>query len=182
MALEIEAKVRVDALAPVRDALLAAGARRVGKVRETNTYLAVIDLDAALRVRREVDEDGRVRSRVTYKGPRRAGAYKTREEIEYDVSDAAAAIDAFARVGHAATLVFEKDRETFTLGDCEVVLDDLPRLGTFVEVEGPTEAAVRDVLARIGLGDAPTLDEGYAAMLARPSNGAEPADFPPRRP
>ena len=166
MAIEIEAKIRVEGLKPFRDKLLELGAERVGKVRETNTYLTVDDPDVGLRVRREVDAGGHVRSRVTYKGPRQPGAFKRREEIEYDVSDADAAVQAFERIGHTGNLVFEKDRETFNLDDCEVVLDELPQLGRFVEVEGPGEAAVTQVLAKIGLSADDTLVEGYASMFA----------------
>lgn len=166
MPVEIEAKVKVDDLRPVREALLAAGARRISKVRELNTYFACGDPDCGLRTRREVDEQGNVRGRVTFKGPRQQAAYKQREEIEYDASDTDAAGRILERLGHAVALRFEKDRETFELDDCEVVLDELPRLGTFVEVEGPSEASVRGVLGRLNLGGAETLTAGYASMIS----------------
>ncbi len=165
MPLEIEAKVKVEDLRPVREALLAAGAQRVSKVREVNTYFMAADPEVALRTRQEIDEAGTMRSRVTYKGPRQPGRFKRREEIEFDVTDADAAGELLDRLGHQRAMVFEKDRETFILDDCEIVLDELPLLGTFVEVEGPTEEAIHAALTRVGLGDAPTISTGYASMI-----------------
>ena len=163
---EIEAKVRVDDLAAVRSRLLAAGAARVGRVREVNTYYALPDADCGLRTRLETDERGQTRGRVTFKGPRQAGPYKRREEIEFDASDTAAAGLLLERLGHAPSLLFEKRRETFTLDGCEVVLDELPELGTFVEVEGPDDAAVAAVLKRLELDGHKPLHDGYASMIA----------------
>jgi adenylate cyclase class 2 len=45
------------------------------------------------------------------------------------------------RLGLAPRQVYEKYRETFQLGDVEVVLDEMP-YGDFVELEG-SEAAIR---------------------------------------
>ena len=48
------------------------------------------------------------------------------------------AIDAaFAALGYSRVLSFEKRRESWKLGGCNVELDELPHLGTFVEIEGP---------------------------------------------
>ena len=166
MADEIEAKVKVDSLDSVRQRLLDAGAERVGKVLEVNTYYRLADADCGLRTRLETDETGGTRGRVTFKGCRQPGPYKRREEIEFDASDTAAAGLLFERLGHGRALVFEKRRETFALAGCEVVLDELPTLGTFVEVEGETEDAVTAVLKRLGLGGHESLQQGYASMIA----------------
>jgi adenylate cyclase class 2 len=172
MSVEIEAKVRVDDLAAVRRRLEAVGAKRIKKVHEHNMYLRLNDPDCGLRVRHEVDEAGQPRDRVTFKGPRQAGPFKQREEIEFDVSDAAAAAALFDKLGHSQALAFEKDRETFEFDGCEIVLDEITRLGTFVEVEGPDNAAVQKVLDRLDLGSHEVLHNGYASMLAALENEA----------
>ncbi|MEM7807656.1 MAG: class IV adenylate cyclase [Planctomycetota bacterium] len=167
MPLELEAKVRVDDHEPVRTRLVDAGATRVKRVHEVNTYLRLDDPYSGLRVRHETDEAGKARVRVTYKGPRQPGKFKQREEIEYDASEADAAIALFGKLGREPSLVFEKDRETFTLDGCEVVLDHIEQLGHFVEVEGPDEATVIRVLQTLNLDRHESLTEGYASMLAR---------------
>ena len=51
-------------------------------------------------------------------------------------------------------------------GACEAALDELPLLGTFVEIEGPSErdvSAARDALA---LADFPLISSGYISLLA----------------
>jgi len=63
------------------------------------------------------------------------------------------------------TFRYEKRRTTWQVGPCEVTLDEVPHLGWFVEVEGPTEADVRQGLAEIGLADAPTVDRDYVTLL-----------------
>ena len=172
MAVELEAKMKVDDLDAVRACLRDVGAERIGSAIEENAYFDRPDggmkqSDVGLRVRRERDEStGESRFRLTYKGPQGAGDLKQREELESDVSDGDAVQAILDRLGLVRTLRFEKRRETWTLDGCEVVLDVLPRLGSFVEIEGPSESAVMGVRDRLGLASSPLLTVGYAAMLA----------------
>ena len=64
----------------------------------------------------------------------------------------------------------------------KVELDELPRLGRFVEVEGPDEATVMRVRADLGLAGLPLIKAGYIALLmddlrARGEQAAE-VNFP----
>jgi adenylate cyclase class 2 len=62
-------------------------------------------------------------------------------------------------------LSFEKRRETWKLGGCKVELDELPYLGSFVEVEGPADQEVMTVRDRLGLSDRPIVRSSYIALL-----------------
>ena len=104
---------------------------------------------------------------ITFKGPQQEGPYKKREEIELTVTDAAAAEALLAGLGYHRTLSFEKRRESWRLKDCLVELDELPQLGTFVEVEGPTESAVQNVLHTLGMENPPCIKTSYIAMLGK---------------
>lgn len=44
----------------------------------------------------------------------------------------------------------ESRREAWEVGGCEVVLDEWPWLPTYIEIEGPSEHAVRDTAAQLG--------------------------------
>src|SRR4051794_33837642 len=138
MALEIEAKMRVDDFAPVRDALAKAGARRAGEVVEENIFFDTRDhaLRAGgngLRLRRNRDTStGEDRYVITFKGPVAAGELKVREEIEVTVDDRQNAIDLLERLGYQMQLSFEKRRETWKLEGCTVELDELAQIGRFV--------------------------------------------------
>lgn len=170
MALEIEAKVKVDALDSVADALRAAGARFVAERVQHDVHFQ----DAAgllkknrcgLRLRTETS-DGKTVSILTFKGPRQGGAYKKREEIETPLGDAEAMTAILNRLGYYAAVTVSKTRQVWTLDGCEVCLDDVPPLGCFVEVEGPDEQTIRSVLVRLALADRPHISKGYASMMA----------------
>ena len=172
MAVEREAKMQVADHEPVRARLAELGAQRRSRVLESNSFYDTEDrrLLAAgegLRIRRIQPLEGPGQpDRVTFKGPRQPGVLKTREELEIDVSDAAAMEQVFERIGFVRVLRFEKRRETHVLDGCEVVLDELPRLGKFIEIEGPTEAAVMAAREKLGLADAPLLTSSYVAMMS----------------
>ena len=173
MALEIEAKMRVDDFAAVRDALGRAGAHRVGEVVEENIFFDTPDhaLRAGgngLRLRRNRDTStGRDTYVITFKGPVAAGELKVREEIEVTVDARQQAIDLLDRLGYRMQLSFEKHRETWKLGGCKVELDELPQIGRFVEIEGPDEATVNRVRQSLGLGSHPLIKDSYASIVAK---------------
>jgi len=123
---------------------------------------------SALRLREERPTDGAAVQRVTlaYKGPRREGPLKRRLEVETTVGSAEAILAILEAVGLSETFRYEKRRTTWHVGECEVALDELPHLGWFVEVEGPTEEAVLAHLADLGLGGEPLIRRTYIELLA----------------
>jgi len=172
MSVETELKTRVESHEAVRAQLARARAVFVRCVLETNRLFDDDDGrlyrdGCGLRVRsvEALDGDGGAAT-ITFKGPRQSGMYKVREELESAVGDPAAVCALLDRLGYRERIVFEKRRETWRLGDCTVELDTLPRLGCFVEIEGPDEAAVTDVASRIGLGDAGPIMDSYVSMVA----------------
>jgi len=172
MPVEIEMKLKVEHLAPVRDRLRALGARHVGEVMETNTFFdtpdrALLASDCGLRLRHS--RDGATKQEklvVTYKGPRGEGQVKKREEIEVGVDRADAAEEMMERLGYVRQLSFEKRRETWRLDKCTVELDTLPELGSFVEIECPSEADVMRIREKLGLADVPAVTPTYADIVS----------------
>ena len=180
MPVEREAKMQVADHERVRARLAELGAQRRSLVLEVNSFYDTEDrrLLAAgegLRIRRVQTLDGpKQPDRVTFKGKRQPGILKTREELEIEVSDAAAMQQVFERIGFSRVLRFEKRREIHELDGCEVALDELPRLGKFVEIEGPTEAAVMAVREKMGLSEAPLITASYVAMLSHRLDDRDP--------
>jgi adenylate cyclase class 2 len=120
-----------------------------------------------LRLRRTRDAtSGAETFTVTSKGPASAGSLKRRDELEFTVSDADAAARLFVRLGFQPDLSFEKRRETWELDGCHVELDELPRLGKFVEIEGPSEDVILRVRDKLGLTRAQLVRTSYIAMVA----------------
>lgn len=172
MPTEIEAKMRIGEHEPLRVRLRAAGARRVGTVLEVNTFfdttghsLRSRDMGLRLRIARDV-ATGAESFVVTSKGPAARGALKRRDEIEFTVSNPDAAQRLFERLGFQPDLSFEKRRETWELDGCHVELDELPRLGRFVEIEGPSEEVILGVRDKLGLAQVELVRTSYIAMVA----------------
>ena len=171
MPVEIEAKMSVPDLEAMRARLREAGAERAGRALETNTFFdtedrSLLASDQGLRLRRNLDRDTAAEEHViTYKGPRQHGQLKSREEVELSVENSDAAVLLLERLGFARMLSFEKRRESWRLGGCKVELDELPYLGSFVEVEGPGEQPVLAVREQLGLADRPIVKSSYVALL-----------------
>ena len=205
---ETEAKFKLDQPQDWPARLRAAGGVRLARVFEINRLFDTSDDrlkkgDCGLRLREwhtlEAGDDPAAASEpaaqsgttapsrngalLTFKGPRAAGGLKSRAEIETALDDAAAGGQILTRLGVREVLVFEKVRETWRLGPCEVALDHLPRLGWYLEIEGHDADAVSQVRRQLGLADAPLVGETYPALAAmagdRDAAGRVSLLFPP---
>jgi adenylate cyclase class 2 len=172
MPIELECKIRVASHAELREKLRLAEADYVGCVLETNTLFDLSDgslhrTGCGLRIRSTIVLEGRgAGSTLTFKGPRTPGPFKCREEIETGISDAGAAAALLHALGYVERVIFEKRRESWRLDACLIELDELPRLGLFVEIEGPDEAAIREAMTALDLANAESISESYVSMVA----------------
>lgn len=170
MRFEVEQKFRAGGHAEVAAALAALGAEAGATVRQEDAYLAHPARDfarsgEALRIRTSGASNA-----VTYKGPKRPGATKTREEIEVPFADGperlAQTRRLFEALGFRPVFVVRKARTPYRLSyrgrPLEVVLDEVEGLGTFVEVETiadgeadlpPAQSAVTGLATALGLSD-----------------------------
>ena len=170
--MEIEAKMKAPDLAAVRKKLEAAGAQHVGKVLETNSFFdtpqqSLRSADRGLRIRVAVDERGQRRCTVTMKGPAQKGQFKNREEVEFAADDSAAVQRIFENLGYQPTLSFEKRRESWKLDNCKIELDEVPHLGTYVEIEAGSEQAVDRLRHSLALEKLELVKTSYISMIAR---------------
>ena len=124
------------------------GARRKGEEFEVNTLYGGAGLDvgrAVLRLRRI----GK-RGILTYKQRFPAlSDIKHQREDETRVYDPDAMELILEALGFTPALVYEKRRETWTLGKAEIVIDELP-FGLFMEIEGP-EKDIRDIESKLAI-------------------------------
>ncbi len=148
------------------------GARCLGQFLESNTFFDTPERtlkkqDRGVRLRTSTNTaTGAATHIITYKGPRAPGPIKRREEIEFTVDQPDRALALFKGLGYTDTFTFEKRRQAWHLDDCEIELDELPHLGQFVEIEGPTEASILAVRAKLQLDNAPPIAEPYIALLS----------------
>lgn len=171
MPVEIEAKMKVDDLASTRARLQEGGATLLGDFTETNVFfdtedrsLLAADQGLRLRVSAHAQSNSAIIT-MTFKGPRQHGQLKSREEIETTIGDFAQSADLLEHLGYTRILSFEKRRQSWTLAKCKIELDELPFLGSFVEIEGPTDDAILTVRQQLHLADRPLVKASYIAML-----------------
>ena len=113
--------------------------------------------DHLLRLRRAGS-----RSTVTYKGPAVRERYKSREEIEFDVSDASAFELVLNRIGYTPGFRYEKYRTKFAASPGIITIDETP-IGVFLELEGPA-GWIDETALRIGFSPSEYCTSSYAAL------------------
>ncbi len=169
MFVEIEAKLKVDSLEEVERQLNACDAIFVAKKVQIDCYFDTPDAqltktDRCLRLRTDRRDEGERRV-LTFKGPKQVDDFKKREEVNLDVEDAEGTERLLNGLGYRRALAFNKRRERWDLEGCEVALDELPLLGTFVEIEGPDSQRIAAVQKSLGLADAPHVMDSYASLI-----------------
>jgi len=169
MCIEIEAKLKVDSLEEIEHKLIELGARFVGEQLQTDYFFddaksELIKKDKCLRLRRQLV--GKNESCfLTYKGAQEKSNFKKRQEREFEIKDSDSAHKLLLALGYEEVLIVEKRRSLWQLGNCDVALDKLSRLGDFVEIEGPDEETIANVQNILGLTDLPHISKSYASLL-----------------
>ncbi|MFI5386240.1 MAG: class IV adenylate cyclase [Fimbriimonadales bacterium] len=143
MSYEVEVKYRLANVDQLERRLAERGAAGGPAIVQEDTYLSHPSRDfaltnEALRLRRVMQEN-----QITYKGPRRRGPTKTREEIEIGVAPGDDArrdmFRLFEKLGFHTVATIRKTRTPFHLtvegNNIEVVLDQAEGLGDFAEIE-----------------------------------------------
>jgi adenylate cyclase, class 2 len=115
--------------------------------------------DQLLRLRRAGS-----RATVTYKGPATRDRHKSREEIEFEVSDAANFELVVHRLGYTPRFRYEKYRTKFgAQGEPGIVTIDETPIGVFLELEGPA-GWIDQTAARLGFAPSEYCTASYAAL------------------
>lgn len=87
---------------------------------------------------------------MTYKQRDDVSAMHGTKEVEVVVSDFDATIKLFEAAGWPPVTYQESRRETWRLGDAEIVLDEWPWIPPYIEVEAPSEESVRKASEKLG--------------------------------
>lgn len=98
-----------------------------------------------LRVRDEGDK-----VTMTYKQFDRESTVDGAKEIEIIVNDFERTVALLKQAGLPHQSFQESKRETWRLGDCEIVLDEWPWLKPYIEIEGESEQKLREIAENLG--------------------------------
>jgi adenylate cyclase class 2 len=164
---ETEAKFYVQDLNRIKSLLEKLGAQFIQeRVLETNIRF---DLPGAklraegrvLRLRHDTD------ARLTYKSASiQEQGVLSREEIEFVVEDFEKARRFLEALGYQKLVYYEKYRTTYELNKTHIMLDELP-YGDFIEIEGETVEAIRDVGNHLHLNWETAIGTSYSALFER---------------
>ncbi|MHC4498825.1 MAG: class IV adenylate cyclase [Planctomycetota bacterium] len=170
MCVEIEAKLKVESHQRLVKKLAELGAEFLAEQAQTDYYFddanrTLTASDECLRVRRLLMGQTE-KVLLTYKGPKEKHELKRRQEIEVEVQGRDSMEKLLSALGYEEVLAFEKKRRLWRIGDCEVALDELPLLGSFVEIEGPDANKITDVQERLGLEHLLHIPDSYASLVA----------------
>jgi adenylate cyclase, class 2 len=187
MSFEVELKFHAGDHDRLRARLAALGASPASTYSQEDVYLNhpardFAQTNEAFRLRRTGQDNS-----VTYKGPRRGGPTKTREEIEIPFaagSDAAVQLSSlFELLGFQRVAAVRKSRTGYELTEqghkMQIALDEVEGLGRFAEIEtiaakeGDVPAAQQAVLAlaeRLGLTEVEP--RSYLRMILEMRQGA----------
>src|SRR5437867_3611891 len=171
MPIEIEAKMKVQNFDPILAALRDHAATSLGTHIQTDTFFdtpdrALLAADKGLRLRVALDlATNKTDSLLTHKGPVGPGPLKKRQEIQTPIGDPHATARLLEQLGFIQWLRYQKRRQSWQLENCRIELDELPHLGRFVEIEGPSEAAVMNCREKLNLSSHTLIKASYVAML-----------------
>jgi len=120
--------------------------------------------DQILRLRKSLSVEQSRRAMVTYKGCASREIYKSREEIEFDVSDPDAFTLVLERLGYHPSFRYEKYRTMFkAYGEPGLIAIDETPIGVYLELEGP-QAWIDSTAARLGFPAERFLTVSYAGL------------------
>jgi adenylate cyclase class 2 len=166
MAIEIEKKYRID------KKLLVELTTKLGEVGGIFAYEAfeenylhrggvLDDRGAVLRIRKTPEK-----TLLTYKEKvGYAGNFKHQIEHETTIGDVDAVEAIIQKLGYKLSAVYEKHRKAWHLGNCEVVLDELP-FGYYMEIEG-TMDDITETEKLLGIENLENEPRGYPRLTSK---------------
>ena len=98
------------------------------------------------------------------------------QEVELAAADADALEAILRGAGFRPVFRYQKYRETYRLGEVEIVVDETP-IGTFLEIEGPPPQ-IHATASALGMGPRDYVTASYAALFFA-SGGKGDMVFPP---
>lgn len=167
MTIELECKIPVADRDTLAERLRALDAEDRGDVYERNWVLDTPDRDLnarqmLLRVRTEDHGETAV---VTVKKPASQTKFKSRMEVELTATRQGEAMLLLETLGYQSVWYYEKRRHHWRYHGCSIALDELPAIGSFIEVEAGSEQRIADVIRELQLDPSDHVDGTYRSLF-----------------
>ena len=145
--MEYEVKYKIENKKGILKKLRELGAKDLGENLESDVYLNLGKKGVRIRrtnrnkggfltVKKLVDEETRA---------------KVREETEVKVNDIEKLVQIFKFLGFSELKRKEKIRQTFKLGNVLILIDRIPFMGYFIELEAASDADLKKASKKLGL-------------------------------
>lgn len=141
--MEYELKFKIKEKKPIIKKLKDLGAIDLGSRKETDIYVGIGENGLRLR---KFGRSGLVTHKRIIDSKINA---KVRKEIQTEVSDIDNLIEMLKIIGLSERKRKEKIRHTFKLGNAYVMVDRLPFMGYFVEIETSSGAALKNTAQKL---------------------------------
>lgn len=118
--------------------------------------------DLVIRIR----SNGRKKT-IALKSPRMelpSGA-TNRIELEFMSAEGEQVHEQLQNQGLTPNEAAEKERWTFIHNESEIVLDKLPFIGSFIEIEGPSENAIQEIVSLLNLSSCRVVRQNYGELM-----------------
>lgn len=118
--------------------------------------------DLVVRIRSHGD-----RQTIALKSPRveLPSGMTNRIELEFLAAEGEQVHTQLLKKGLTPNEAAEKERWTFVYHDCEIVLDRLPFIGSFIEIEGPSEEAINNIASMLQLTSHKIISQNYGELM-----------------
>ena len=168
MPLEIETKFKVSDPGRMRRNITRIGARLMSRALEQDVYYGKEEKGfggTVIRLRKINGKRGvfTVKLSVSRKA---YGVFKVKEELEVCIEDVKTFGRMLPALGLVPRFVKEKRRESYALGKAKILLDELPFVGWYLEIEG-TRKDITRLAKRLGLDIKKGTAETYSAIFNR---------------
>lgn len=159
---EIEIKFKIKKPSEVRKILKKEKAKRLGKAFERTFRFekpnnSLSKKGTFLRTRKGFKNTITLKKKIINKH------FKEREEIELEISDIEKMNTILKELGFTKVNIMEKYREKWLMDGCEIVLDKLPKMGYFLEIEGEPKK-IKKLSKKIGLEFERKITDTYWAL------------------
>jgi len=162
---EIETKFKISCQDTFRKALKKIGAKFLSKEFEQDVYYRAPAAQCSA---------GTVRLRAmgrkglfTIKGSAGMPAsrtYKIREELEVSVDDVKLFGEMLAKLGFLPRFRKEKIRETYKCKDAKILIDEIPFIGFYAEIEAP-KGRIKELARSLGLDMSKAIPDTYMELF-----------------
>ncbi len=149
--LEVEIRFKLTDVKGLRKKLSRLGSKCLEKWRGKDIIFdkknELIPSGRLLRLRLGMEKGGR--GKLTYKGPYRDHAFKVREEFETIVENPEMTVKILTGLGYLPIIQYQKRTELWKYGGTEIYIEELPKIGWFMEIEG-SEKNIKKVAKTLG--------------------------------